>query len=300
MTSLTKTSQFAAEQADELLSHLILQIGRCVKSRTPDSVHDLRVAIRRLTQALIVFKNCFSGKELKKVRRGLKKLLSAAGRVRNADIALKLLSKLKEDDLDALLKKLRQERGQAEQSLARMLKRRLDAKWRNRLLARPASGKRGFESIGETAQRIFPRLTKAFFDRGRRAARPGASTGELHRFRLTAKKFRYAVELFAGLYGPGLGPALEQLRSVQSALGEVSDCETVLEMVAGEDVSGKVEARLRRRSRGKIQAFRGLWEREFGGPDSRRQWVERLVGFHIPKKAASTIRPAPTAQSAVA
>jgi CHAD domain-containing protein len=300
MTSLTKTRDFAAEHADELLSRLILQIGRCVKSRTPETVHDLRVAIRRLTQALIVFKACFSPKELKKVRRGLKKVLSAAGRVRNGDIAVELLTKFEQDDLDAVLKKVKQDRRQAKQNLGRLLKRRMDAKWRNRLLTRSDAGKRGFESVGETAQRIFPRLTKAFFERGNRAARKESSAAELHRFRLATKKFRYTLELFEALYGPALEPALEQLRAVQSLLGDVSDCETVREMVAREGGHREVEARLRKRCRGKIQAFRRLWQQQFGGPDSRRQWVERLVRFNIPKKSASRTIPAPAVRSAVA
>src|SRR6516162_2098998 len=102
----TVTRRYAREQAERLLGRLAFQTGRAIKSHSAESVHDLRVAIRRFAQALRVFKVCFRGKELRKIRRELKGTMSAAGEVRNHDIVLKLLAKSKSAERTALQAKI--------------------------------------------------------------------------------------------------------------------------------------------------------------------------------------------------
>src|SRR3974390_1292225 len=62
-------------------------------SRKPDDVeaiHDLRVAIRRLTECLRLFDHFFPGRP-KKIRKRLSKLMDSCGATRNCDIAIELL-----------------------------------------------------------------------------------------------------------------------------------------------------------------------------------------------------------------
>ena len=54
-------------------------------------------------------------------------------------------------------------------------------------------------TVRELAQRALNPLAKRFADRGREASTSLASAGDLHRFRIAAKKFRYTLELFQPL-----------------------------------------------------------------------------------------------------
>ena len=85
--------EYAHEQTAILLRRLAMQINRAARSGDPDAVHDLRVAIRRLSRCLRVFAQFYPGQGWKKMRRRLKDLLDACGAVRDRDIALDLLSK---------------------------------------------------------------------------------------------------------------------------------------------------------------------------------------------------------------
>jgi len=142
----TATRRFAREQADRLLGRLAFQIGRAIKSHNAESVHDLRVTIRRFVQALRVLKPCFRGKELRKVRRELKRIMAVAGEVRNHDIALKLLAKSKRAERTGLQPKIQSRRRETQRSLVTLLKswleRKSSMKWRG-ALERAAAGARG-------------------------------------------------------------------------------------------------------------------------------------------------------------
>ena len=88
-----ETFQFGVVQIRALVRKLTSQIRTSLKKDDAEAVHDLRVSIRRLMQALSVFEPCFSGRENRKARRRLKRIMAAAGLVRNCDIATKLCGK---------------------------------------------------------------------------------------------------------------------------------------------------------------------------------------------------------------
>ena len=106
MALTIETRKFAGQNAARLLRRLAFQMNLTKKAPDSDSVHDLRVSIRRFTQVLGVFKSCFPGKETRKIRRRVKKLMQLAGAVRNFDIALKLLSKSRTTEAASLRPKL--------------------------------------------------------------------------------------------------------------------------------------------------------------------------------------------------
>src|ERR1041384_4280770 len=117
----TDTRQFAVEQAHKLLGKLAFQISRTLKSRDPNSVHDLRVSIRRFSQALAVHEVCFSARHVKKIRRRLKAMMIPAGQVRDYDIAIKLLSKSKLAEAAGWRSQFQNQRKQAERELISVL-----------------------------------------------------------------------------------------------------------------------------------------------------------------------------------
>lgn len=85
--------EFTHSQVDRLLTRLAAQVKRTAETADAESVHDLRVAIRRLSRALRLFAQFFPGKQWKRVRKELSYLTDAAGALRDSDVALELLEK---------------------------------------------------------------------------------------------------------------------------------------------------------------------------------------------------------------
>ncbi|SRR5579871_801881 len=84
------TREYALERARLLLERLEREMHRVAELRSADSIHDLRVSIRRFQQCLAVFAQFFPHGHTKKIRRRLRQVMELAGNIRNRDIAEKL------------------------------------------------------------------------------------------------------------------------------------------------------------------------------------------------------------------
>ena len=100
-----------------LLRRLAYQVSRAAKSGDAESIHDLRVAIRRFSRCLRVFSQFYPGSSWKKIRRRLSLLMAAAGAVRDLDIAMELLASAGAGNNRLLLSKLKQQRRQGHREL---------------------------------------------------------------------------------------------------------------------------------------------------------------------------------------
>ena len=261
----------------------MFQINRTVKSRNPDAVHNLRVAIRTFAQTIRVFEPCFPGKEMRKIRRRLKKIMIPSGEVRNCDVALKLLSKSRPGDAADLITKLQGRRAEFERVLTGLLKRWMERKtslkWRaalNTELATKAATAFGGAAIAKTAQQTLRRMGRDFFARGGEASKASAPAEGLHRFRIATKKFRYTLELFAPLYGPPLADGLASIKRTQSLLGDINDCVTARELVSHYDGGDRLTSRLKKRQGKKAEEFQRRWDEAFGDAKSVRSWIDYL------------------------
>jgi CHAD domain-containing protein len=259
--------QFAVEQANNHLKHLTLQMNRAIKSCSAGAVHDVRVAIRRFSQAVAVCRSYFDAADLPKNRR-IKKVMNGAGEVRNCDIALKFVAKFREPHAIHLRAKLQGRRKESATLLVADLRkwkdRRMPVKWRAALNSPPA--KEVNEPVRELAQRALSRTAKEFLKRGNEATSADASPKLLHRFRIEAKKFRYALELFEPLYRSTLEPIVESIKRLSTLLGDINDCVTVSEMVAEYKGGKSVADRLKKRQHKKAEEFREYWK-EFSASD---------------------------------
>jgi hypothetical protein len=136
------------------------------------------------------------------------------------------------------------------------------------------------ESAGENARRILPGMAREFFALGRTAAGPASTPAQLHAFRLAAKRFRYTLELFEPMYGPMLAERLEQVRKIQSMLGDRQDCVVLGERLrkrAGEtgplrDVLAKVTAD----GRALEEKFRRYWRESFDPAGAEALWIRYM------------------------
>ena len=93
-----------------LLRRLAFEVRQTSVRGDEDSIHDLRVSIRRLRECLRTFERLYPSAARKKVRSELKKLMKSAERVRSADIAIELLQKAGINDAAPLLIEIREQR----------------------------------------------------------------------------------------------------------------------------------------------------------------------------------------------
>src|SRR5277367_6878075 len=76
-----------------LVDSVAAQTARAAEDQSEEAIHDLRVAIRRLTENLRVFEDVFPRSAASMTRRDLRPVMKLAGAVRNHDIAKQLAGK---------------------------------------------------------------------------------------------------------------------------------------------------------------------------------------------------------------
>jgi CHAD domain-containing protein len=128
---------YALGQTAILLRRLAFQANRAAHTGDADSVHDLRVALRRLSRCLRTFSQFYPDNSWKKVRHSLRALMATAGSVRDRDIAMELLGLSGVPPGAVVFRQLAAERRRAVQELTAELRhwkqRSLSRKWRHRL-----------------------------------------------------------------------------------------------------------------------------------------------------------------------
>lgn len=262
MVKQRPTSRTGVKRAAELLRRLDKQARAALKSDTAESVHDLRVAIRRFVQALRVFKLLLPAKERKKVRHQLKRVMARAGAVRNCDITLQLIKEQKHGAAK-LKTRCEAERRTAGHQLAKSLRR-----WIRHDSLPWAADKKPI-SVDESSREVLPRVGRECLKRGFAAAK-GASPEQLHLFRISVKKLRYTVELFASDDARNLQAWLDQIKKIQTLLGDVNDCETARRMASRLGGGKKLDAQLRKEQAKRVKNFHQHWTEELA-----REWQHR-------------------------
>jgi CHAD domain-containing protein len=124
--------EFAARKVQELIDNSVFALHDALRMHDAESVHRMRVAIRRLQQALRVFKQYLKKPGTKRVRKQLKRCMAAAGELRDHDIAIQLVEKLGQD-----LTQLRNARSAAKRSfratVRQITSKDIAVKWRDEL-----------------------------------------------------------------------------------------------------------------------------------------------------------------------
>ena len=115
--------EFVRLQTGFLLGGLASQVNRAARSGDAEAIHDLRVAVRRLSRCLRVFARFYPARSWKPIRRRLAGVMDACGSVRDRDIAIELLEKAGVPPASPLVRQLDEERRAADGELRRELRR---------------------------------------------------------------------------------------------------------------------------------------------------------------------------------
>ncbi len=247
---------FASNVVTRLLERLAYRVNACVHRQDENSIHELRVATRRFTQSLAIFKDLYHAKDLKKIRRRLKELMDLSSAVRDCDVAGALIAKSELPGAAALQKPLAGRRKEAVRMLLPNLRawaaRRTTSKWRAALTPNGASA----TPLADVVRDRVPRAAKKFFDEAEDASSPV----DLHHTRIQAKKLRYSLELLRPAYDGQFDTAIEQIRTVQSELGNAHDAHAVRTLVVDLGGDDELESWLKKRERKKTRGFKAAWD----------------------------------------
>jgi len=134
------------------------------------------------------------------------------------------------------------------------------------------------------ARRELLPLARRYFSEGREATGAKTSAEKLHWFRLRTKRFRYTLELFRPLYGPGLEARLAMLRRIQQYLGEINDCTSMRALFAPEQSvksprSEQLLSSIDALAAEKTKEFLRYWRETFDAPDQEQRWLRYLRDF---------------------
>lgn len=187
-----------------------------------EGVHRLRVASRRATAALELFAPLFPSKTINKVQGMVRKMRRSADALRDMDVLLEKIKRLKPDAYrymwSDLIKKDRDSAGASLGDLFKLLGRT------NRF---PKSIKKLFKQIRLEKEMSYAQWARARVQRVVCVlvdVFPEQKTGDkaLHLFRIAVKKARYALELTveAGTGNPNL---LRLLEKIQTRFGTMND-----------------------------------------------------------------------------
>ncbi|HEY2016502.1 MAG TPA: CHAD domain-containing protein [Bryobacteraceae bacterium] len=128
---------YARLQTAILLRRFAFQVNRAARFGDSDSIHDLRVSIRRLSRCLRVFSQFYPNRSWKKIRAQLGELMDTAAKVRDRDIALELLTAARIPRNAPVVTRLQAERQRAALDLLLEIRRwkgrNFSQKWRSAL-----------------------------------------------------------------------------------------------------------------------------------------------------------------------
>lgn len=232
------------------LRHFRLNEAALVERADPEALHQLRVSMRRLRSALVLFRSVAADSKFEALREEIRWFAGELDEARDLDVLAQRLAagKAKRDSLPAAVSEARAGAyARVEEALSSERLRRLllglvrwleIGNWRSR---------------DEAKKPIRPFAARALGKRWRKIRSEGALLRELdderlHALRISIKKMRYAAEFFSGLYllgevagrQEGFIAALERL---QDDLGALNDCVTGRELVARLDLPEPEAAR---------------------------------------------------------
>jgi CHAD domain-containing protein len=204
----------------------------------PESIHKLRVAVRRLRSALRLLRPYYDARHLRRLRAPVDMLAAGLGEVRDLDIALEparaYLNTLPEERrraLDPMVWDWTQRRRLAQRSVTEFLdhddyRRGLS---RLRSFARSDSSARG----GRLCDSL-PAVVWSHYGAVRRfePSMQDAPLLVLHALRIEIKRLRYLLEFFEEVLDERASVLAKQLADFQGNLGALHDAGTLADLVA--------------------------------------------------------------------
>lgn len=224
-----------------------------VKWRNPKGVHSMRIASRRLRSAISDFMPYVNKRSLTKVLKRIKRLADVLGEVRDHDVAIRALERLRAESpaevagtLAVLIKARKEVRRRARLELKLMLDQehltRLASEFEAALASATSETKRKRSkselSYAQVVRAIIRDRLSDLEQLSDSLYRP-LDSEPLHDMRIAAKRLRYAIELFEECLDEAALPFAKYAMRLQGSLGKVHDCDVWIESFGKEIVNAK-------------------------------------------------------------
>jgi triphosphatase len=228
------------------LRHFGLNVPIVLAKRSPEALHQARVALRRLRSALSLFQNIVTDEAFGPLKTALQAVSRDLGEARNLDVYLERSARPEagrapgEPGLQAFLRDMEARRSAAYDRLIERLQSRDFQQLLLRLVEWVEAGPWRLDDdplraalrdcpVRATAASLLRRQRRKVKRRGRHLA--DLDPHDRHRVRIDAKKLRYAAEFFAGLAtgrkaAQRLPVFLAALEEMQDHLGALNDIQT--------------------------------------------------------------------------
>jgi CHAD domain-containing protein len=213
------------------------RLKQCRDEPTPESIHELRVAIRRLISQFVLLSQILPDRGAEKARNFLKRQLESLGPLRDTHVQQMFFQQqvAKFADLAGLLKRLERDEpslvDNARQNICRLKANQVE-KWVCSLMKAlnpPSPNRQTQQEFASSALRCADAAFTKVVERWRLMDRSDLRT--IHRTRVAFKKFRYIVEsLPPELTGYSQGD-LRKLARYQRRMGNIQDFEVILQSV---------------------------------------------------------------------
>jgi CHAD domain-containing protein len=220
----------------------VFELERAVREgRSVAAVHDMRVASRRLRETVRLLELVYRTQEFSDWYREVRRITSALGPLRDADVFIESISRWSEDlpeggrraaaffvgyriaAGEGEVERLRRELGRMELPRRRRLMKKLLQAPIDKKLAKRTLADFAHAAVAERASTVLKATLKAL---------PDSAINEQHALRVVVKRLRYAVEVFAPAYGDSFDEVHEALSAFQDALGDLHDAHLFLDTLS--------------------------------------------------------------------
>lgn len=190
-----------------------------------ESVHQLRVAVRRASAAIAGYAELLPAKKTAKIEKRLKRIRRRAGLARDCDVLFeRFAAGIDAERREPLLRRIAALRREARRPIVKLHKKLRKREFPRSLqkFVRNVRPRGGSEPKFEQWARLgLSRTVDSFFAA---AERDLNDIELLHQFRIEGKRLRYALEYFSGAFGPEVRTELYlEIERMQELLGMVND-----------------------------------------------------------------------------
>ena len=248
------TRNFAQQILLKHVESMINEVDGVKSAADIESIHRMRVASRRLRNALDLFGDIFSPKRLQRWLDSVKTVTKSLGAARDLDVQIEVVEtfihktepkyvtgarRLK----NRLLQKRRKMQKKVQRTMAQAMAdgQLLDMQKKYSTLPAPLTNDTDLtsetkqeanpENSNQTSPELYYRAVNSIFKRLDNflayeiSMYNPANISELHAMRIQAKWLRYALETFSVLYPDELKKPINAARTTQEFLGQIHDCD---------------------------------------------------------------------------
>lgn len=236
---------YGAKIIYKYVSAMQAEVEGVMISRDIENIHRMRVTTRRLRSAFRIFSDCFPKSDYKAYIKDIRDVTRALGQARDLDVQIEILEASQPEYADPrlsagiarLLLRLKQKRQAVQSEVVEAMK-TLEADETLRQIARWAAP---WLEKGEKLYLYSPALFELAFSNIQtrldellafdQQVRIESNQTQLHDMRISAKRLRYTMETFEGLYGEPIKPFITQTKKIQDLLGAIHDADVWIAMI---------------------------------------------------------------------